>query len=168
MNQSQFNDQMLQFELRRLNNSLQEAFDRERVEGQQRYEQLQQEAVTEVQRLHELLQQAAADTEAERTHAGRMERWADFVVQRADWTSNQLGIIKREFEEAEQRLADGITEAIAPVTPDHTCTNCFTDTGPCTGQCAATAEPARVDPVEPEPTLVPEIDLPDDKHSLID
>lgn len=88
----------------------------------------------------------AMQLEQERTHAGRQERWADFVVQRAGWTSNQMADAMASFETAEQRLQDGITDAIAPVTPDHTCTNCYADQGPCTGSCAAD--------VESEPTLI--------------
>lgn len=137
-----------------------------------------QEQQTQVQNMHaEFNQWASQQQEQEQQlrallakeveRANELQRWVDFII--ADGYSDKGVVVLRErFQAAEQRKQDNITAAIAPVTPDHTCTNCFTDTGPCTGQCAATAEPARVDPVEAEPKLVPEIDLPDDKHSLID
>lgn len=144
MNQTQFNDAMLQYELRRLNISLQEAFKAEREAAETKFNAAMSQAVDEVNRLHQLLQEKTQELEAERTHSGRLERWGDFILSDAGIRGDEVTFMKQRFEAAEQRLQDGITDAITQQ--------------PATGSvdAAVTENPADAG------------SLPDDKHSLID
>lgn len=144
MNQTQFNDAMLQYELRRLNSSLQEAFNAEREAAETKFNAAMSQAVDEINRLHQLLQEKAQELEAERTHSGRLERWGDFVVNYYNTDNAELAQVKADFEAAEQRLHDGITDAITQQ--------------PATGSvdAAVTENPADADP------------LPDGKRAVID
>lgn len=131
-----------------------------------------QEQQTQVQNMHaEFNQWASQQQEQEQQlrallakeveRANELQRQYDWVLGTLNqcMTEPEVDEVLARFQAAEQRKQDDITAAIAPVTPDHTCTNCYADQGVCAGSCAdATAGP----------TLVPKIGLPDDKHSLID